>query len=146
MKVNSSSQTFVDLHAPSFICRIRGVGKEVLSVIFVVLLHHGLSTKYKLQLHLSNQRSWEGDQLYPCSVPPPFPSILPSDPYPPVVRTPLLPSLYLSPAVFSSGFSNPCRYVPRIISRTGLGHPRMMSLYHCGCSWSIEDGHLFVSG
>ncbi len=74
------------------------------------------------------------------------PSILPSGPYPPAIHTPLLPSLYLSPAVFSSGFSNPCRYVPRIISRTGLGHPRMMCFHHCGCSWSIEDGHLFVSG
>ena len=62
----------------------------------------------------------------------------------PTLRPPLLPPLYLSPAVFSSGFSNPCRYVPRIISRTGLGHPRMMSFHHCGCSWSIEDGHLFV--
>ena len=58
------------------------------------------------------------------------------------ILTLLLLSLYLSPAVFSSGFSNPCRYVPRIISRTGLGHPRMMSFHHCGCSWSIADGHL----
>ncbi len=55
--------------------------------------------------------------------------------------TPLLVSLYLSPSVFSSGDSNPCRYVPRTRSRTEND-----VFHHRGCSWSIEVGYLFVSG
>jgi hypothetical protein len=69
---------------------------------------------------------------------PTFPN---NDSLPPFVLLISLPCI--SPAVLGSGFSNPCRIVPRIISRTGLGHPRMMSFHHCGCSWSIEDGHPF---